>query len=378
MKLHYFDYAAATPVSASVQALMQPYFADKFYNPSALYLSAQSIKQDITQARITVAELLGCKTSEIIFTGGGTESDNLAIKGIMEKYPDANCIVSSIEHDAVMEPAKRYKHKFAPVQEDGRVDISKLSKLIDEKTVLVSIMYANNEIGTIQPLRDIARELIKIREHRHMSGNDLPLYFHTDACQAANYLPLLINSLGVDMMTLNGGKIYGPKQSGILYVKTGLNLSPQILGGGQERGIRSGTENVPAIIGFAAALIETAQMQETEAIRLQVLQRDAINKLQEKLPQLVVNGTTKYRLPNNIHITIPGTDNETVMMRLDEAGMQVATGSACSASSDEPSHVLTALGLSEESARSSLRITLGRYSTQDDLLLLADTLSRLV
>ncbi|MDQ3123244.1 MAG: aminotransferase class V-fold PLP-dependent enzyme, partial [bacterium] len=264
------------------------------------------------------------------------------------------------------------------VQEDGRVDISKLSKLIDEKTVLVSIMYANNEIGTIQPLRDIARELIKIREHRHMSGNDLPLYFHTDACQAANYLPLLINSLGVDMMTLNGGKIYGPKQSGILYVKTGLNLSPQILGGGQERGIRSGTENVPAIIGFAAALIETAQMQETEAIRLQVLQRDAINKLQEKLPQLVVNGTTKYRLPNNIHITIPGTDNETVMMRLDEAGMQVATGSACSASSDEPSHVLTALGLSEESARSSLRITLGRYSTQDDLLLLADTLSRLV
>jgi cysteine desulfurase len=370
--MDYFDYAAATPMSETVLAAMQPFFTTEFYNPSALYLKAQGVKRAVEQARADVAAVLGAKAPEIIFTAGGTESDNLAIQGVMQAFPGKNCVVSVIEHDAVLVPASRYTDKTVPVRPDGRVDLVELKKLIDNDTVLVSIMYANNEIGTVQPLSDIATIIKDVRHERLAASNDTPLYFHTDACQAANYLQLLVNSLGVDLMTLNGGKIYGPKQSGILYVKTGVVLEPQVLGGGQERGKRSGTENVPAIVGFAAALREASGMREAEAKRLRELQQYLIHELSVKVPQVIVNGSTEYRLPNNLHITVPGADNERLMMELDERGIMVATGSACSASSDEPSHVLRAIGLSDEQAQSSLRITLGRQTLQaslDSLLL---------
>lgn len=379
--MYYFDYAAATPMSDTVRTAMEPYFSDRFYNPSALYLQAQSVKQDIIRARGDVAVVLGCKPSEVIFTAGGTESDNLAVQGVMQAFPGANCVVSAIEHEAVLEPAKQNGAKLIPVKSDGRVDIAVLEKLIDDKTVLVSVMYANNEIGTVQPLREIAKLIQKIRTERTASPstkNPRPLYLHTDACQAANYLPLLVNTLGVDLMTLNGGKIYGPKQSGMLFVRTGVKLRAQILGGGHERGYRSGTENVPAIIGFATALQEAQQLRESEVERLAALQAWFIKQLPERLPGAILNGSIKHRLPNNLHLTFPGADNERLLMELDERGIMVATGSACSASLEEPSHVLKAIGLSDSDARSSLRMTFGRQTSQSDLQHLLDNLPTLV
>jgi cysteine desulfurase len=302
----------------------------------------------------------------------------------MEQFPQGNVVISAVEHDAVTVPAKQFEHKICAVQSSGRIDVEALRSLIDDKTVLVSVMYANNEIGTIQPIHDIAKIIKKIlieRKIKASSSNNfkaLPIYLHTDACQAANYLPLLTNTLGVDLMTLNGGKIYGPKQSGILYVRTGLVLSPQILGGGQERSFRSGTENVAGIVGFAASLKEAGLMRSTESDRLRQLSGLFINKLAKKVPNTIVNGSIKHRLPNNIHITVPGCDNERLMMELDERGLMVATGSACSASSDEPSHVLKAIGLSDAHAYSSLRITFGRQTTEAEVRQLVNNLSDIV
>ncbi len=366
----YFDYAAATPLSPIVLTAMQPYFGEAFYNPSAQYLAAQAVRKDVESARATVARIVGARPQEIIFTAGGTEANNLAIYGIMAKYPDTNCVVSAVEHDAVLEPAAQYNSRIAAVKSDGRIDLEALAQLIDDKTVLVSVMYANNEIGTVQPLASVAKILADIRWQRTKSGNMLPLYLHTDACQAPNYLQILPNTLGVDMMTLNGGKIYGPKQSGVLFVKSGIELEPLVRGGGQERGLRSGTENVAAVVGFAAALQEAHSMRGIESARLSELMHDAVQFITKEMPSAVLNGAFGYRLPNNLHITFPGADNERLMMLLDEQGFQVAVGSACSASSDEPSHVLRAIGMSDADARSSLRITMGRSTTKSDVLAL--------
>ncbi len=378
MRKHYLDYAAATPLDPDVFAAMKPYFSEAFFNPSALYLDAQRVKQAVTTARADVASVLGCKPSEVIFTAGGTESDNLAVQGVMQQFPGKNCVISEIEHEAVRKPAEQYDSKTVGVLPDGRVDIDQLEKLIDENTVLISIMYVNNEIGTIQPLQEISKILDRIRSKRRNDGNQLPLYFHTDACQAANYLTLLPHSLGVDLMTLNGGKIYGPKQSGILYIKTGVKLQPQILGGGQERSFRSGTENVVNIVGFAHALQSAQSIREDEHKRLQELQQYAFEQIAKQIPQTVINGSQKHRIANNVHITIPGTDNERLMMELDEQGIMVATGSACSASSDEPSYVLGAIGISDSDARSSLRVTFGRQTTKLDVTTFVTTLAALV
>lgn len=375
---NYFDYAAATPMSEAVLEAMQPYFSQNFYNPSALYIASQEIKDAIYSVRSEVASILGCKPTEVVFTAGGTEANNLAIQGVMQHFGGKNCIVSAVEHDSVLAPAGNYKHKIAPVDPDGRINLTELEKLIDDETVLVSVMYANNEIGTVQSLKEIGR-VVKLKvESRKSRGIKLPIYLHTDAAQAPNYLPILVNSLGVDLMTLNGGKIYGPKQSGILYIKSGVFLTPQILGGRQERSWRSGTENVPAIVGFGAALKETTELREAETKRLEKLQQEFIGKITSVVQNVKVNGSTKHRLANNIHLTFPGQDNERLMMELDERGFMVATGSACSASSDEPSHVLGAIGLSDEEARSSIRITLGRQSTAKQLGELVQAIQQLV
>lgn len=376
--MKYFDYAAATPLSTTAKAAMEPYYSDAFYNPSAQYLAAVQVHKDLEQARASVASVLGSRPQEIIFTAGGTEANNLAIHGVMARYQDANCIVSAVEHDAVLEPAARYACKIAPVTSDGRIDTGALASLIDDKTVLLSVMYANNEIGTVQPLASISKLLFDIRRSRQEQGNTLPIYFHTDACQAPNYLQILPNTLGVDMMTLNGGKIYGPKQSGALFVKNGIELEPLILGGGQERNLRSGTENVAAIIGFAAALKDAHASRDRESARLSELIHLAVNFMTKEIPTAVLNGTFGYRLPNNLHITFPSQDNERLMMALDEQGFQVAVGSACSASSDEPSHVLKAIGLSDADARSSIRITMGRITTKEDLVSLLAAIQELL
>lgn len=371
----YLDHAAATPVAPSVITAMLPYFTDTFHNPSALYLSARQISQDVADARARVARHFGARPAEVYFTAGGTEANNLALHGVMQKFPDANVVVSAIEHESVLMPARKYSCKETAVLADGRVDLHDLEKHINDQTVLVSIMYANNEIGTIQPIRQVAQLIKDIRKQRIASGNTLPLYLHTDACQAPLYLDLHVSRLGVDMMTINGGKMYGPKQSGVLYISSSVELIPQILGGGQERGLRSGTENVPGVVGLAAALDEAQSQREAESARLSKLQQQFTQQLHAKLPNVQVNGSHKYRLPNNVHVTIPETDNERLIMALDEAGVQAAAGSACSASSDEPSHVLRALGLTDVVAQSSLRFTMGRQTTKDQIDYVADLLA---
>lgn len=363
----YLDHAAATPVDSDVLAAMQPYFSDIFYNPSATYLPAQQAREALEIARGKVAHWLGVRPTEVIFTAGGTEGNNLAIAGVMAKFPNCFVTVSSIEHDSVLVPAHAFNCSVALTAEQGRVELDDLRRKITDQTVLVSVMYANNEVGTIQPLRQISLLLEEIRASRKAAGNTLPLYFHADACQAANYLDLHVEKLGVDLMTLNGGKMYGPKQAGVLYVGRHVQLAPLIRGGGQENGLRSGTENVAGAVGFAAALDKAQHMRHEETKRLNEVKNHAFNLLSQKIPGAIVNGSTKNRLPNNLHITIPGQDNERVLLLLEQRGFLAAAGSACSASSEEPSHVLRAMGLSDEAARSSLRITMGRSTTNSDM-----------
>ena len=364
MSTIYLDHAAATPLDEDVLAAMLPYFQDQFYNPSATYLPAVRIRKDIDAARALVASILGARASEIVFTAGGTEANNLAIHGLMRRFPGKTALVSAIEHESVLVAAGRYDHRLIPVRPDAIVDLIALEKLITEDTVLLSVMYANNEVGTIQPLREISRLIQTVLQQRRAAGNTLPLLFHTDAAQAGNYLDLHVSRLGVDLMTLNGGKIYGPKQSGALWVRSGIEMVPLVYGGGQERGLRSGTENVPSIIGFARALEQAQAKRHEEAQRLQMLQQLFYRQLAEALPQAVINGSRKKRLPNNVHVTVFGTDNERILMQLDEQGIMAAAGSACSASNEEPSHVLRAMGISEADAQASLRFTMGRSTDE--------------
>jgi cysteine desulfurase len=374
----YLDYAAATPVDPAVLKAMQPFWRDDFYNPSATYLAAQKVGKDLQAARARVAACLGARPTEIIFTAGGTESVNLAINGVMQKYSKAKMLVSAIEHDAVLKTAIQFNHAVVPVTGKGVVDVAELVKMVDDQTVLVSVMYVNNEIGTIQPLRQIGQALATIRRERLAKGNKLPLYFHSDASQAPNYLDVHVNSLGVDLLTLNGGKIYGPKQSGLLFVKAGIELAPQVLGGGQENGLRSGTENVAFAVGLATALELVQKQRPTEVKRLQSLQQDFVRGLQKAVTNVQITAEKAPKLPNNVHITIPGVDNERLIMQLDEAGIMAAAGSACSASNDEPSHVLRAIGISEKEAQSSVRFTMGQGTTAADIKLTISTVASLV
>ncbi|HSW85534.1 MAG TPA: cysteine desulfurase family protein [Candidatus Saccharimonadales bacterium] len=377
-KTIYLDYAAATPMDKSVLTAMQPFFMDRFYNPSATYKAALDVNKTMSAARSKVAHWLGARSSEIIFTAGGTEANNLAIHGIMKLYPNANILVSAIEHESVILPAQNYNYRVIKVQADGRLDLEDLETKIDDQTVLISIMQANNEIGTVQPIREVSRIIAKIRQRRISVDNNLPLYLHSDACQAANYLDIHVARLGVDLLSLNGGKIYGPKQSGALYVKGGVLLAPLIDGGGQERGWRSGTENVAGLVGFAEALDLAQTMHHQESFRLQNLQKKFFELIDEMVPSAKINGSKRFRLPNNVHLTIPGQDNERLLILLDQAGIMAAAGSACSASHETPSHVLKALGLNDEAAQSSLRFTMGRGTDVEQLPIVTKTLAKLL
>ncbi len=385
MKKIYLDYAAATPVDERVFAAMKPYFVDKFYNPSAMYLAAEAVHDDLENARKSVAGLLGARPSEIIFTAGGTEANNLAIKGVAQAFPGSHVVTTALEHDSVLSPASflaanGWTSAEVKPKADGVVDPAAIARAMTDKTVLVSVMYANNEVGTVQPIKHISQQLEVIRQNRKKAGNKLPLYLHTDACQAANYLDLHVHRLGVDLMTLNGGKIYGPKQSGVLFVASHVKLEPLIHGGGQERGLRSGTENVAGAIGFIKALEIAITMRQTETDRLKELQSHFLHLLKDSplTGRVLVNGSLKQRLPNNVHVTIGGTDNERLLFALDEAGIQAAAGSACSASNEESSHVLKAIGLSDGEARSSLRFTMGRGTTENEIRRTVETLAKIV
>jgi cysteine desulfurase len=363
----YLDYAAATPLDEEVFVAMEPYLKAEFYNQSASYLAARKVAAAIEDARSRVAFWLGAKPAEIVFTAGATEANNLALHGIMRQYPDAHAVVLATEHEAVLAPMSHYDHTVAFVDQKGDVPLETLQGCIRSTTVLLSIGYANNEIGTIQPLGQIAAMLREVRAQRLKSGNTRPIYLHTDASQASPYLDLHASRLGVDLMSINAGKVYGPKQVGALYVSSKVVLQPVISGGGQERGLRSGTENVAGIIGLAAAL-DMAQAARKQSIQKEGSLRDHLQKeLLRIYPDLIVNGSQRRRLPNNLNVSWPGRDGERILMACDEQGLLVATGAACSANKQTGSHVLRAIGASPAVADGSIRFSLGKQTTQDDI-----------
>jgi cysteine desulfurase len=374
----YLDYAAATPMKAEVIEAMRPFFAEQFYNPSAIYLPAKAVRRQLEDLRAQAARLLGARPAEIIFTAGATEANNLAIQGIKRQFPDGEMLYAAVEHDSVIAPAVLAGGRPIPVDSSGRIILNKLSNLITDKTVLISIGLVNNELGTIQPLAEAAKLAEDVRRRRLESGNQLPLYLHTDAAQAGNYLDLHTSRLGVDLMSLNGGKLYGPKQSGALYVKAGTKLQPLIVGGGQEFGLRSGTENLAAIAGFTKALEMAQAGRSAENRRISRLRQDFESLVLADYPAAFVNGPAKHRSPHISSLTLPEKDNERLIMELDEQGIQCAAGSACSAASDEPSHVLRAIGISEEDARSSLRFSFGADTDEAAVKQAAEALSHLL
>jgi cysteine desulfurase len=372
----YLDYAAATPMDPRVEAAMRPFFAEQFYNPSSSYLAAKAVRRQLEDARGRVAHWLGAKPSEVVFTAGATESINLAIHGVLRANP-GKVLVSAIEHEAVLAAAKAHDCHLLPVKPDGGLDLEAFKKALTDDVVLVSVGLANNELGTIQPMKEVASLIQEVRRLRQLKNNPRPLYLHTDASQAACYLDLHTSRLGVDLLTLNGGKMYGPKQSGALFVKAGVKLEPLIYGGGQEFGLRSGTENVAACVGLATAL-DIAQTERKEAIAKVAALRDELQRRLEEIPTTVVNGNPKKHLPNILHVSWPGVDGERLLMQLDEAGVMASTGSACAANKQTASHVLQACGLNNVAIQGSLRLSLGRMTSEKDIAKTSEEILKLI
>lgn len=370
MKEIYLDYAAATPLDPRVKRAMAPYWQKEFGNPAAIHLKGRTAKEAITAARKSVARVLGARPSEIVFTAGATEADNIAIFGAAGAHlaKNGHLVTTAIEHPAILRSFEAlagdgWDLTVLKVDEDGLLDLNSLIGAIRPETVLISIGYANNEIGAVQPIAAIGQA---VKKYRKSHDGRLPL-FHTDASQAAGFLDLNVEKLGVDLATINSSKIYGPKGSGVLFVRRTVNLKPIFYGGGQEKGLRSGTENVPAMVGLATALEIAAAGRVKESARLVKLRDYFIVRLLEEVPGAVLNGHPVKRLPNNVNISIPGLEGEAAVIYLDAAGIRAATGSACESTSLEPSHVITALGKSEELIGGSLRFTLGRNSGKADI-----------
>lgn len=370
----YLDYAATTPVRHEVLEAMLPFFSEKFGNPGSVNSFGMEALDAVDEARISIAKILNAKINEIIFTSSGTESINLAIKGVARanKSKGKHIITSKIEHPAVLETCKSLEKEgfeitYLQPDKEGIVNADKVKEAIKKDTILVSIMYANNEIGSINPVSEIG----KICKQNK-------ILFHTDACQAAGALGIDVNTLNVDLMTINGSKIYAPKGIAFLYVRTGVKLEPIVHGGNQEFGIRSGTENVPGIIAIAKALQLAKAEMMSENKRLTILRDQLINGILTNIPDSKLNGSKTNRLPNNINVSIPGMEAETLLLLLDEKGVSASTGSACTSKALEPSHVLTALGLKESQAKSSIRFTLGKYTTQEEIKQTLDILVKIV
>lgn len=362
----YLDYAAATPTDARVFALMAPYFSEKFYNPSAAYLSAKNVRDDFENARHEIAQTIGAKSAEIIFTAGATESINIALGGVA-----GGILTLATEHDSVLNFAKnRANSVVLDVNEKGEIDLEKIAKTLAEndEISLVSICYANNEIGVVAPLKDVAKIVQNARKNRQKSGNKTPLFLHTDASQAGGFLDVNVARLGVDLMTLNAAKMGGPKQVGLLYVRAGVRLEPRFFGGGQEMNLRSGTENVAGAIGFAAAMKIAEKSRNSEAKRLAKLRDELAEFLRAEFgAALKINSCAKNKLPNVLNFSLENLDGERAVFALDLAGVEVSTGSACAANSGRRSHVLTAIGLNAETADGSLRVSLGHATTAEEI-----------
>jgi cysteine desulfurase len=366
----YLDHAATTPVDPGVVDLLLPYFTGAFGNPSSIHQTGQEARAALDRARQQVARVLGCRTSEVIFTSGATESNNLALKGIAwaarlanPAGPMPHIVTTAIEHHAVLYAAEALRGQgfcltVVPCGPDGVVPVQGVLEAIRPETCLVSVMYANNEIGSILPVREIAQ-----------SVRTLGIPMHTDAVQAAGCLPLGVDGLGVDLLSLSGHKFYGPKGVGVLYVRKGTSITFQQDGGGQESGRRGGTENVPLIVGFGEALARADAMRDEVNAHNTTLRDQLWAGIAERVPDVRLNGPEPgpQRLPNNLNISFGGIQGETVLLGLDMEGVAASAGSACTTGNSEPSHVLLAMGLSEEEARGSLRFTTGRGNSPEEI-----------
>lgn len=363
MRRVYLDHAATTPAHPEMVKAMLPYFADAFGNPSSIYSYGQEAKGVVEEARTKVAELIGARSEEIVFTSGGTEADNLALVGVAyaNERRGNHIITTSIEHRAVLETCKflekrGFKVSYLPVDRYGFVDPQDVNMAITPKTILVSVMHANNEVGTIEPVEQIGR-----------IAREAGVYFHTDAVQTVGHIPVNVDKLNVDLLSLSGHKFYGPKGVGALYVRRGTRVIPLLHGGEQERRRRAGTENVPGIVGLGKVSELVVRDMSKEAERQTYLRDKLIRGLMQRIEHIRLNGHPKKRLPNNVNISVDFAEGESMLLNLDLEGICASTGSACSSASLEPSHVLLALGLSPEQAHGSLRFTLGRENTEADV-----------
>lgn len=374
MKRIYMDHSATTPVAQEVLEAMLPYFSLRFGNASSLHSFGLEAKEALEQSREKVAVLLGANPEEVIFTSGGTESDNLALLGIAHRNAKLgkHIITSSVEHPAILETCRRLEKEgfsvtYLPVNRDGSIEITALEEAIRPDTILISIMHANNEIGTIQPIEEIGR-----------LAAEKDIHFHTDAVQSVGKIPTNVDDLGVDLLSLSGHKLYGPKGVGALYIRKGTNLERIISGGGHERGLRSGTENVAGIVGLGRASDLAREEMASEGLRLTELRDRLAGIVLEKVKNSWVNGGMRKRLPGSLNFGFSYVEGESLLLYLDSKGIAVSTGSACSSHKLEPSHVLLSLGLKPEQCHGSLRITMGRSNSREDVDYVADCIAEAV
>jgi cysteine desulfurase len=368
----YLDHSATTKTDEIILEEMKPYFLEKYGNPGSLHSAGREAKEGLEKARRIIADFINGKSSEIIFTSGGTESDNLAIMGVaFANQNKKHIITSKIEHPAVLETCKYlekngWKVTWLNVDKEGLVNPKDVENAITNETVLVTIMHVNNEIGTIQPIEEIGKICKKKK-----------VYFHTDAVQSYGKIPIDVKKLNVDLLSVSGHKLYGPKGIGFLYVNKDVNIKEIVHGGGHETGLRSGTENVAGVIGLAKATELAKSRMKFEPEKLKKLQSKLINELL-KIPNTRLNGSREKRIYTNVNISFEGVEGEALLLRLDGKGICVSTGSACSSKSLEPSHVLTALGLPPEKAHGSLRITMGKDNTEEEIDYVIKTLNEIV
>ena len=362
----YLDHAAATPVSDKAIQVMQPYFADKFFNPSAAYLPSVNVRREYEAAKDQIAHVIGAKGADLVITSGATESINLAFS-LIPTNSDAEVLISSVEHAAVLENAKRAgNYQTIKVDQNGRVDLEDFKQKLSPKTQFVSVCLVCSELGTIQPISDLSRIITAERQRRALAGESTPIYFHCDASQGPGLMEVKVARLGVDLLTINAAKVYGPKGVGALYVGHNVRLRPLSVGGGQEMGLRSGTENVPGVMAFAVALTDVEKHIYSERKRLQELKNILVKSLSD-LPNVKFIGNPKTQLPNIIAISLPGLDAERLIFALEDREVYLSTGAACAASKGVKSPTLRAIGLSDTEIAGSLRISLGKLNNVENI-----------
>jgi cysteine desulfurase len=376
MRRIYMDHAGTTPMRKEVLDAMMPYMTEKFGNASTIYFYGREAKKALEESREKVALLIGANSNEIYFTSGGTEADNWALKGVADANKDRgnHIVTSSIEHHAVLHTCedlekKGYRVTYLPVDKYGLINPEHVINAITDDTILVSIMHANNEIGTIQPIAEIGQTLKKQKRN---------VLFHTDAVQTVGKIPVNVGELGVDLLSISSHKIYGPKGIGALYIRKGTKINPIIFGGAQEKQKRAGTENIPGIVGFGKACELLYREIEQENKKLSCLRDALISGITEKIPYVILNGHPQKRLPNNVNVCFKFIEGESLLLNLDMKGICASSGSACTSSLLEPSHVLLAIGLPHEIAHGSLRLTLGRDNTKQDVEYVLEALPDIV